>query len=205
MALEVVKNESKNSDDALKKCLEQLNVNLSEVYYYTEEASSGLFGKKKYTCYVTTKYSVKEFIKEYLDELSKKMNTKFNIEVNDKNGSISVLIITDNNGILIGKDGNTLNSIQLLLRQTIKKYGNFGIKINLDVAGYKAKKERNIIYEVKKIAKEVRKTHVDAKLDPMNSYERRLVHTALSEFDNIETESEGEEPNRYVVIKYKED
>ena len=205
MVLKVVNHESKNKEDSLNKCLEELNVSLSEVYFYTVEGEASLFGKRKYTTYVTTKYDVKEFVKAFLNELAKNMNTTFNIEVNENEGIISAIIVTDNNAVLIGKDGNTLSAIQTVLRQAIRNYGNFGIKVNLDVAGYKAKREHNLIYEVKKIAREVMKTKVDAKLDPMNSYERRIVHTALAEFKNIETESEGEEPNRYTVIKYKED
>lgn len=204
MDLEIVKNESKNKDESISKCLEDLNVNMSEVYYYTDEESSGLFGKKKYTTYMTTKYEVKEFVKEFLVNLAKKMGTTFNIEVNEKDDIILALIVADKNAVLIGKDGSTLKSIQLLLRQALRKFGKFNIKVNLDVAGYKAKRERNISYEAKKIAREVMKSHVDAKLDPMNSYERRIVHTAIANFKNIETESEGEEPNRYVVIKYRE-
>ena len=205
MKLEIIQNESKNKEESLNKCLEELNVNENEVYYYITETESGLFKNKKYISYVTTKYEVKRYIKEYLENLSKQMNTTFNVEVNENEGVISVFIITDNNALIIGKEGATLNAIQTMLRQSIKKYGNFNIKINLDIANYKAKKEKNIKYEVKKIAKEVLNTKIDAKLEPMNSYERRIVHTVLSEFKNITTESEGEEPNRCVVIKYKED
>lgn len=202
MVLEIAKSESKNKDEALNSCLEKLNVNLGEVYYYINESEAGLFKSKKYTAYVTTKYSVKEYVRDYLNNLAKKMGTAFNIEVNENDGVISAIIVSDNNAVLIGKDGSTLNSIQMLLRQSLRKYGNFDIKVNLDIAGYKSKKEKNIIYEAKKIAKEVLRTKIDAKLDPMNSYERRLVHTAISDFKNIETESEGTEPNRCVVIKY---
>ena len=204
MVLEVIKNESKNKDDSINKCLEQLNVNLSEVYYYTDEISSGLFGKKKYVSYVTTKYAVKNYVKNFLTDLAKYMGSSFNIEVNENDGIISAVIVTDNNALFIGKDGSTLNSIQLILRQALKKYGNFGIKLNFDVAGYKAKREKNLIYEAKKIAREVMRSKVDAKLDPMNSYERRIVHTALADFKKIETYSEGVEPNRYTIIAYKE-
>ena len=165
----------------------------------------GLFGKKKYIAYMTTKYEVKEFVKEFLVNLAHEMNTTFNIEVNENDGVISALIVSEKNGLLIGKDGNTLKSIQLVLRQAIRKFGEFDIKINLDVAGYKAKRERNISYEVKKIAREVSKTHIEAKLDPMNSYERRIAHMAIQNFKHVYTESVGEEPNRCVVIKYKED
>jgi len=204
MNLQVVKNEAKSENDAINKCLEDLNVNLSEVYYYVSEAS-GLFGKKKYTAYVTTKYEVKEFVKEFLVNLANEMNTVFNIEVKENDGIISAVIVSEKNALLIGKDGNTLKSIQLVLRQALRKYGNFDIKVNLDIAGYKAKRERNISFEVKKIAREVSKTHIEAKLDPMNSYERRIAHMAIQNFNNVYTESVGEEPNRCVVIKYKED
>ena len=203
--LEVVKKEAKTKEEALNKCLEQLNVNSNEVNFYIEESASGLFGKKKYTAFVVTKYDVKEYIKEFLNDLAKKMNTSFNIEVTEKDGIISVIIITDDSSVLIGKEGRTLNAIQTILRQSLRKYGNFDIKVNLDISGYKLKREKNIEREVRKIAREVLKTKIEAKLDPMNSYERRIVHTIIASYDGLSTQSEGEAPNRYVVIKIKED
>lgn len=202
--LKVVKNESKTQEEALNKCLEDLNVNSSEVYSYFDE-ESGLFGKKKYIAYVVTKYDVKEYVKEFLLDLAKHMNISFNTEVNEKDGVISAIIITDDSAALIGKEGKTLNSIQTILRQSIRNFGNFDIKVNLDISGYKLKREKNIEREVRKIAKEVLKTRIEAKLDPMNSYERRIVHTIISSYDGLATQSEGEAPNRYVVIKIKED
>jgi spoIIIJ-associated protein len=201
--LEVVKQESKNKEEALNKCLEKLNVNLNEVYSYIEE-ESGLFGKKKYTAYVVTKYAVKDFVRNYLQDLAKEMNTTFNIEVNEKDDIISAIIVSDDSAVLIGKEGRTLNAIQTVIRQALRKY-NFNIKVNVDIANYKVKRERNIEREVRKIAKEVMETKLPAKLDPMNSYERRIVHTIISEYDELATQSEGEAPFRYVVIKIKED
>lgn len=203
--LKVVQNESKNKEEALTKCLEELNVNSNEVYSYIEEGEAGLFGKKKYTAYVVTKYDVKKYVKEFLEELAKKMNTSFMPEVNEKDGVISAVIATDDSAIMIGKEGKNLNAIQTILRQSLRKYGNFNIKVNLDISGYKARREKNIEREVRKIAKEVLKTKIEAKLDPMNSYERRIVHTIIAEYDGLATQSEGEAPNRYVVIKIKED
>ena len=203
--LKVVQNESKNKEEALTRCLEELNVNSNEVYYYIEEAEAGLFGKKKYIAYVVTRYDVKIYVKEFLNELAKKMNTSFNVEVNENDGIISAIIVTDDSSVMIGKEGKNLNAIQTILRQSLRKYGNFDIKVNLDISGYKAKRQKNIEREVRKIAKEVLKTKIEAKLDPMNSYERRIVHTIISEYDNLATQSEGEAPNRYVVIKIKED
>ena len=203
--LEVVRKESKNQEEALTKCLEEMNVNLNEVYSYIEEGEPGLFGKRKYTAHVVTKYDVKNYIKDFLSELAKNMNTSFNVEVTEKDGVISVVIVSDDSAILIGKEGKNLNAIQTILRQSLRKYGNFDIKVNLDIAGYKLKRERNIEREVRKIVKEVLKTKIEAKLDPMNSYERRIVHTIIADYDNLATQSEGEAPNRYVVIKFKED
>lgn len=203
--LEVVKNEAKSKEEALNKCLEQLNVNSNEVYVYFEAGEVGLFGKKKYTAYVVTKYDVKNYVKDFLNDLANKMQTSFNVEVNEKDDVISAVIVTDDSGIMIGKEGKNLNAIQTILRQSLRKYGDFNIKVNLDISGYKVKRERNIVREVKKIAKEVLSTKVEAKLDPMNSYERRIVHTVISDYDDLTTQSEGEAPNRYVVIKYKED
>ena len=74
----------------------------------------------------------------------------------------------------------------------------------IDIDNYKEKQNYFLTRDVKKIAREVTLSKMEVKLDPMNSYERRIVHNALSKFDYIETKSEGEEPNRYVVIKYKE-
>ena len=203
--LEVVKSESKNQEEVLSKCLEKLNVNSNEVYFYTEEGEAGLFGKKKYFAYVVTKYDVKQYVKEFLLELAKKMNTSFNVEVNEKDGVISAIIVTDDSAIMIGKEGKNLNAIQTVLRQSLRKYGNFNIKVNLDISGYKARREKNIEREVRKIAKDVLKTKIGAKLDPMNSYERRIVHNIIPSYEKLETQSEGEAPNRYVVIKFKED
>ena len=77
-------------------------------------------------------------------------------------------------------------------------------KFVLDVSNYKKHKEKRLMLLAKNIAKEVLKTGVEVNLDPMNSYERRIVHNTLSNFKNIVTESSGEEPNRYVVIKKRE-
>ena len=79
------------------------------------------------------------------------------------------------------------------------------IKVNVDASNYKKKKEENFERDMKRILKEVQKTHIETKLDPMNSYKRRIVHNLASKFKNIKTESVGEEPNRFTIIKYEED
>ena len=114
---------------------------------------------------------------------------------------IKVNMISDNNSILIGKNGRTMSSLQTLLRNSLQN--KLGTKINviLDANDYKEKQQKNIERLAVKLAKEVRKTKVEVKMDSMNSYERRLVHNALTNFKGVTTISEGEEPNRYVIIK----
>jgi spoIIIJ-associated protein len=203
--LEIIRSEAKTNELALQKGLEELNITENEVYYFYEETEGSLFKGKKAVAVITTKYAVKDYIKGFLNELASKMGTKFNFEIKETEYGFSVLIVTEDSAAVIGRDGRTLNSIQIVLRQALKKYGRFNLKVNIDICNYKAKKERNIGYEVKNICREVLKTKVDAKLDSMNSYERRVVHTVVGEFKNLETVSEGEAPNRYVVIKYKGD
>ena len=202
--LNITKVEEKNQQEALKNALLKLNSNESEVFYYYDEKTSGLFKNKKTEIYIITKYELKKFISSYISSLANNMNIIIQNEIIIKDNVVNVTLISDKTAALIGKQGQTLNSIQNLLRQTIKKYGNFNIKINLDVSGYKKKREKSIAYIAKQTAKEVSETKIAAQLDPMNSYERRIVHTQLADFPNIITESEGEGIDRRVVIKYED-
>lgn len=196
--------EGKTQEEALEKALSNLNASTNEVIYNITETEGKLFKAKKSIVNVVLKTDVKNEIKDFINELKKKMNIDINMEVKEVDDVFNVLLISDNNSILIGKEGRTINALQLILRQTLNKYG-LNIKVNLDVSNYKANKVKNIEYEIKKLARNVLDTKVEAKLDPMNSYERRVVHTVISEFEFLETESFGEEPERYVIIRYKED
>ena len=113
-------------------------------------------------------------------------------------------IFSTNNSLLIGKKGHILNSIQTYVRQAIFNAVDLYVNITIDVENYKEKQNYFLEKKVKRIARDVTLSKVDVKLDPMNAYDRKVVHTALQGFKYIKTESEGEEPNRYVVIKYTE-
>ena len=106
--------------------------------------------------------------------------------------------------ILIGKDGKNMSSLQLLMRQTLRSKTNFNIKVNIDISNYKQRKEHLFEKDIKEIISEVLTTKTDTTLEPMNSYKRRIVHNVASNYYNIETKSDGEEPNRCVTIKYIE-
>ena len=154
---------------------------------------------------VLTKEEVKNYIKEFIKTITTNMNINVELEIKEEDGIFNVAMMSDSNAILIGKEGRTLNALQVLLRQSLQTNSDFVIKVNLDAGNYKAKKIRNFEYEMKKIIKEVESSKVDASLDPMNSYQRRIVHNLANEFSHITTKSDGEGKERHVVIKYKED
>ena len=131
------------------------------------------------------------------------MNVTIESEINITEDNIyNINLVTSNNSILIGKEGKTLDAIQCLLRQISQNDLQNKIKINVDISNYKYEQTKKLEKNIKNIAKEVLKTKVDTSLDPMNSYNRRIVHTIVSEFSDLETESVGEGKERHVVIKY---
>lgn len=202
--LEKVILEGKNKEELLNKYLEQNNLSLDEIYLKEEQTEAKLFKSKKVRLEIIKKEDIKKYLKEYIKTLGSNMGLTINSEIREKEDSYEIMLISDNNNILIGKDGKTLNAIQLLLHQSINNQVGFNIHITVDVSNYKEKKIKGLEHEVRKIMQEVEKTKIEAKMDAMNSYERRLVHTIVSENSNLETESFGEHPNRYVVIRYKE-
>lgn len=195
----------KTKEEAINKCLEELGLKEEQLYIVESEIESGkLFKTKKSQVEVVTKEDVKNFIREYIKMISKLMNINIQSEININDTIINVLLISDNNSILIGKEGRTLNSIQILLRQSISNQTGLNLKVMVDVSNYKAKKMKYFEKEVKNICREVLNNHIDVKLDPMNSYKRRIVHNIANKYDNLITKSEGIEPTRYVIVKYKE-
>ncbi len=196
--LKVYKFEDATEEKCRLKCLDELDVYGNEIITKEYEEND------KYYMEVVKKTDIKEYIEEYLKTLITGMGVTPKFEINEYEDVFNVKIFSDNNPILIGKDGRTLSSLQNLLRQTISNIIKFNIKINLDASNYKARKEKYFESDIKKIINDLMKTKDEIKLDPMNSYKRRIVHSIASEYYNIETESFGEEPNRYVVIRYVE-
>ena len=198
------KYEGRTYEEALQKCLRTLELDETELYIDVKELEPSEDNKNKVEITVLPKSEVIEYIKEIVQNIGNALVSKITTKVSDTYDVLNVSIYSDVNPILIGKDGKNLSAIQTIIKQSIFKKFNRNVKVTVDIANYKNKKIKNLKYEVSKIAKEVLNSKVEAHLDSMNSYERRIVHTLVSEFNNLETISEGEEPNRYVVIKYKE-
>ena len=198
------KYEGKNNEELLIDALTELKVTRDDVYFKQTTEEGKLFKAKKYIIEIIKKEDVINYIKKYINEFANKFGVKINSEVRESDGIINVMLVTENNALLIGKDGKNIDAIQILLRQAVCNQTNQNIKVLVDISGYKNKKNKNLEFEIKKICKEVLNTKVEVKLDPMNSYQRRIVHTVVSEFPNLKSDSIGEAPNRYTVISYKE-
>ena len=170
-----------------------------------EEVKGGLFKSKKVEIEVIEKRDVVKGIKEYLSKLLKDMGYSVNIEVKNKEEVPKFVIFSDNDSLLIGKNGKNLKALSLVVSSYLNKELGRNYKFVIDVNEYKEKREHSLERLAKRVAREVATTKVEAKLDSMNSYERRIIHNTLTNNKRVYTESEGEEPNRYVVIKPKED
>ena len=202
MKLEVF--EGKTKEEAKEKALEALNVSESEMFCKEEEIKGKLFKATTYKCSAIKISDIADFLKEKLAELLNNMGIESQFETNVRDEQINIKMYSDKNSILIGKNGQTLMAIQTVLRQMVHNEIGMYPYILLDVENYKEKKISNLERTAKRIAKEVQKTKIDVSLDNMNSYERRIIHNVLTKFKNISTTSEGEEPNRHIVIRYVE-
>ena len=202
MKLEVF--EGKTKEEAKEKALEALNVSEKEMFCKEEEIKGKLFKATIYKCSAIKISDIAEFLKEKLTELLNNMGIESQFETSVREEQINIKMYSDKNSILIGKNGQTLMAIQTVLRQMVHNEIGMYPYILLDVENYKEKKIGNLERTAKRIAKEVQKTKIDVSLDNMNSYERRIIHNALTKFKNISTTSEGEEPNRHIVIRYVE-
>ena len=196
--LKVYKFESDTEENCRIKCLEELDVYNNEILTkeYAEENT--------YYMEVVKKSDVEEYINEFLTKITTDIGVNARIEILEEDGVFTAKMFSNNNSILIGKEGRTLKSLQVLLRQALSNQIKFNVKVNLDASNYKVKRERFFEKDIKNIINDVMKSKDEVKLDPMNSYNRRIVHSIASEYYNIETESFGEEPERYVVIRYVE-
>ena len=195
--------EGKTEEAAIELALEELKISREDLIVNNVEDKSGLL-KKSVKIEVLNMNEIVSFVKENVSEIIKKMNAEGNLEVRRREGSISVTIFSENNAILIGKNGKNVAALQHLIRQMVNTKLNNPLSIVIDVGNYKEKRARNIAYLAKKLAREAYKTKTEVTMDSMNSYERRLVHEALADDKYVYTESIGEEPNRKVVIKLKE-
>lgn len=202
--MEVKVFEGKNLEELITESLASLELKEEEVIINKEEIKSGLLKKTNYKISIYTLTDIQNYVKEYLAKITKLMGLDVTFESKIREQQIIIKMYSDNNSILIGKEGRTLSALNLIVKQLLSNNYKIYPHIVLDVENYKEKQELNLERLAKKLAREVVKTKVDVKLDNMNSYERRIIHNTLSNNKKVSTISEGDEPNRHVIIKYVE-
>ena len=147
-----------------------------------------------------TKAAVESFLKDTLKAMGMEVELTSKI---DEDGSLSVEMKGDNMGILIGKRGQTLDSLQYLSNRVANKHQSGYVRVKLDTENYRARREETLKHLAKNIAHKVKRNRRPVALEPMNPYERRIIHSALQSDPYVTTHSEGEEPYRKVVVTLK--
>ena len=196
------KYEGKTEEQALSKCIEDSKLSRDEFIYKIEHTPAKLFKSEKYIISVLPKKEIVEYIKEFFNNIGKLSNIEITADVEIEGDYFNVNLVSTNNSILIGKDGRTLNSLQIILRQIFRNQINLPAKINLDISNYRIDKLKKLDKEIENIIKEVISTKMDIYLDPMNAYERRYVHNLVNSYNNVTTQSVGEGSERRIIIKY---
>ena len=194
----------KTYEEAVNKAkieLQELEENL--IINVIDEKKSLL--SKKCEIEVIEKREIKNFIKEKLVNILREMGYQAEVEIQVKQDIPTYRIYSNNDSLLIGKGGKNLEALQIVLRQIVITETGINYKFFLDVSDYKEKNEHHLESLAKRLAREVATTKIEVKMDSMNSYERRIVHNILTNNKKVYTESVGEEPNRCVVIKPRED
>lgn len=148
-----------------------------------------------------------EISNEFIDKILKPLEIKYSTEVSmDKNVlNVNILGNEKDLGIVIGKRGTTLDSIQYILSLIINKHSESFVRVIVDSSGYREKRKKTLINLAEKTANRALRTGRAARLEPMNAHERKIIHEALKDFDGVFTHSEGQEPNRRIVVQIKKE
>lgn len=198
----------KTVNEALENALKNLNLTEDKVEYEVlDEGSKGflnLIGTKPAKILVKVKRDYKEEVRLFLRNILNSMKVQAEIRIREENDIIHINLTGPKMGIIIGYRGETLDALQYLTSLVVNKDHNLPYKkVVLDTENYRKKREETLIRVAEKTAYKVKKIRRPYKLEPMNPYERRIIHSALQDNEYVYTFSEGEEPHRRVVIDIK--
>lgn len=206
--LRTIVKEAKTVDEALRLALEELGIDKEhaqvEVINEGNKGILGFIGNRNAIVRVTELFNMEDTIQAFLKPIFDKMGISAEMDIEYREDSIQIKLSGDNIGIVIGRRGETLDALQYLLSLIINKNTEQYTRVVLDVADYRSKREETLQRLARRVAEKVAKTRRNITLEPMNPYERRIIHSTLQEYKNIDTQSIGEEPNRKVVIRFKQ-
>lgn len=203
--MKFVEKSGKSVEEALRLALIELEATREQVEIeILEEGSKGFLGigAKETKIKVTKKNDVNEIAKNFLLSILNEMNIDAQIDVMKVDDALNINMIGEDMAILIGKRGQTLDSLQYLVSLVVNKDRDDYLRVVLDTENYRAKRKETLEALAEKLAAKVKKSRKNVILEPMNPYERRIIHSTLQNNPNVSTKSEGDEPYRKVVIYY---
>ena len=206
--MEFIEVSAKTVDEALTEASIKLGVPSSELEYEVIEKGSAGFlgiGSRNAVIKVWKKFSAEGSVKDFLKSVFHAMDLEVEIvvKVNEEEKLIEVDLRGDDMGILIGKRGQTLDSLQYLTNLAVNKHSENYYKVKVDTEDYRKRRKDTLENLAKNIAYKVKRTKRAVALEPMNPFERRVIHSALQNDRFVTTHSEGEEPYRHVVVTLK--
>lgn len=206
--MEFIEISAKNVDDAITQATVQLGITSDQLEYEVlDKGSTGFLGigSKNAVIKARKKFSLDENVVEFLSSIfdAMKMEVEILVAVNEEEHIIEVELKGDDMGILIGKRGQTLDSLQYLTNLAINKHSDEYYKVKIDTEDYRKRRKETLENLAKNIAYKVKRTKRPVSLEPMNPFERRIIHSALQNDRYVTTHSEGDEPYRHVVVTLK--
>jgi spoIIIJ-associated protein len=198
---------AKTEEKAIEEAINKLNVRTAEELdiEILEKASKGFlgFGSKDAVIKATVKFNPEKAAKEFLREMFVAMGIIVNIDTNLKDKHLFINLSGDDMGVLIGKRGQTLDAIQYLTSLVVNKDKEKYTRVVVDAENYRSKREKTLEALAQRLATKVVKTRKSVKLEPMNPYERKVIHATLQNHPKVVTRSEGQDPYRRVMIELK--
>lgn len=207
--MDMIEVSAKTVSDAITEACQKLGVTSDKLdYQVVEEGSSGFLGigaKPAVIKAAVKKSSVEEVARAFLNDVFQAMNMEVAIDIkyNEEEKSMDIELSGNEMGVLIGKRGQTLDSLQYLTSLVVNKGKSDYIRVKLDTEDYRRRRKETLENLARGIAYKVKKTRKPVVLEPMNPYERRIIHSALQGNKFVETYSEGSEPYRHVVVAPK--
>ncbi|MCI5917945.1 MAG: protein jag [Roseburia sp.] len=206
--MEFIEVTGKTVDDAITEALVKLGTTSDQIEYEViEKGSTGFLGiaRRDAIIKVRKKFTIEDSIKDFLNQVFDAMGMEVEILVTkeDDEKNINVELKGKDMGVLIGKRGQTLDSLQYLTNLAVNKQSDSYVKIKLDTEDYRKRRRETLENLARNIAYKVKRTKRPVSLEPMNPFERRVIHSALQNDRYVTTHSEGEEPYRHVVVTLK--
>ena len=200
---------AKTLDEAITNALIKLEISSDKIEYEViEKGNTGLFGifnNKPARIRARKKLLIEDIITEFLDNVFQAMGLEVKIDIahNLDEKFMDINLSGPEMGFLIGKRGQTLDSLQYLASLVVNKESDEYIRVKMDTENYRDRRRETLEHLAKNIAYKVKRTKKSVSLEPMNPYERRVIHSALQYDKYVTTRSEGEEPYRHVVVLLK--